>query len=87
MKKSRSVFDPEKIKQELTKLENQMQDPNIWTDTAKVTKIGQDIKEKKEILEKLSHWSQTIEDAQVAIELGDKDLIAISYEEIQKQEK
>lgn len=87
MKKSRSVFDPEKIKQELTKLENQMQDPNIWTDTAKVTKIGQDIKEKKEILEKLSHWSQTIEDAQVAIELEDKDLIAISYEEIQKQEK
>lgn len=87
MKKSRSVFDPEKIKQELTKLENQMQDPNIWTDTAKVTKIGQDIKEKKEILEKLSHWSQTIEDAQVTIELGDKDLIAISYEEIQKQEK
>lgn len=87
MKKSRSVFDPEKIKQELTKLENQMQDPNIWTDTAKVTKIGQDIKEKKEILEKLSHWSQAIEDAQVAIELGDKDLIAISYEEIQKQEK
>lgn len=87
MKKSRSVFDPEKIKQELTKLENQMQNPNIWTDTAKVTKIGQDIKEKKEILEKLSHWSQKIEDAQVAIELGDKDLIAISYEEIQKQEK
>lgn len=87
MKKSRSVFDTEKIKQELTKLENQMQNPNIWTDTAKVTKIGQDIKEKKEILEKLSHWSQTIEDAQVAIELGDKDLIAISYEEIQKQEK
>lgn len=87
MKKSRSVFDPEKIKQELTKLENQMQDPNIWTDTAKVTKIGQEIKEKKEILEKLSHWSQTIEDAQVTIELGDKDLIAISYEEIQKQEK
>lgn len=87
MKKSRSVFDPEKIKQELTKLENQMQDPNIWTDTEKVTKIGQDIKEKKEILEKLSHWSQAIEDAQVAIELGDKDLIAISYEEIQKQEK
>lgn len=87
MKKSRSVFDPEKIKQELTKLENQMQDPNIWTDTAKVTKIGQEIKEKKEILEKLSHWSQKIEDAQVAIELGDKDLIAISYEEIQKQEK
>lgn len=87
MKKSRSVFDPEKIKQELTKLENQMQDPNIWTDTAKVTKIGQDIKEKKEILENLSKWSQTIEDAETSIELGDKDLISISYDEVKNLQK
>lgn len=64
-----------------------MQDPNIWTDTAKVTKIGQDIKEKKEVLENLSKWSQTIEDSQVAIELGDKDLIEIGYEEIQTLKK
>ena len=28
-----------------------MQDPNIWTDTAKVTKIGQDIKEKQPFYE------------------------------------
>ncbi len=87
MKKSRSVFDPKKIKQDLEELENQMQDPNIWADTAKVTKIGQDIKEKKEILEKLSKWSQTIEDAQTSIELGDKDLINISYEEVQNLKK
>ena len=87
MKKSRGVFDPKKIKQDLEELENQMQDPNIWTDTAKVTKIGQDIKEKKEVLENLSKWSQTIEDSQVAIELGDKDLIEIGYEEIQTLKK
>lgn len=87
MKKSRGVFDPKKIKQDLEELENQMQDPNIWTDTAKVTKIGQDIKEKKEVLENLSKWAQTIEDSQVAIELGDKDLIEIGYEEIQTLKK
>ena len=87
MKKSRSVFDPEKIKNELAVFESKMQDPNIWTDTARVTKIGQEIKEKKEILEKLSHWSQTIEDAETSIELGDKDLISISYDEVKNLQK
>lgn len=87
MKKSRSVFDPEQLKQDLEALEEKMQDPNIWQNTAKVTKIGQEIKEKKEIIEKLSKWSQTIEDSQVAIELGDKDLIGLSYEEIQNLKK
>ena len=87
MKKSRSVFGPEKIKNELAVFESKMQDPNIWTDTARVTKIGQEIKEKKEILEKLSHWSQTIEDAETSIELGDKDLISISYDEVKNLQK
>lgn len=87
MKKSRGVFDPKKIQQELSQLEEKMQDPNIWTDTAKVTKIGQDIKEKKEILEKLSKWSQTIEDSEASIELGDNDLIELSHEEIQNLKK
>lgn len=87
MKKSRSVFDPEKIKNELAVFEFKMQDPNIWTDTARVTKIGQEIKEKKEILENLSKWSQTIEDAETSIELGDKDLISISYDEVKNLQK
>lgn len=87
MKKSRSVFDPEKIKNELAVFESKMQDPNIWTDTARVTKIGQEIKEKKEILENLSKWSQTIEDAETSIELGDKDLISISYDEVKNLQK
>ncbi len=87
MKKSRSVFDPEKIKNELAVFESKMQDPNIWTDTARVTKIGQEIKEEKEILENLSKWSQTIEDAETSIELGDKDLISISYDEVKNLQK
>lgn len=55
-----------------------MQDSNIWNDSEKVMKIGQEIKEKKETLEKISHWSSIIEDAETAIELGDKELIEIS---------
>ena len=35
-----------------------MQNPDIWSDKDKVSKIGQEIKEKKEILEKLNSWIQ-----------------------------
>ena len=37
---------------------------------------------KKEILDKLKAWDQTIEDAFMAIELGDKELIELSFESV-----
>ena len=59
-----------------------MQNPDIWNDNEKVSKIGQEVKEKKEILDKLKTWEQTIEDAFTAIELGDKELIELSFESV-----
>ncbi|MBQ8668762.1 peptide chain release factor 2, partial [bacterium] len=67
---------------ELTDLENKMQDPNIWSDNSKVSKIGQEIKDKKEILSKLEKWSTIIEDCNVAIELSDITLIEDSLEQL-----
>lgn len=64
-----------------------MQNPDIWSDNAKVSKIGQQIKDKKEILEKFSKWSQVIEDCNAAIELSDSDLIADSYAQIKNLSK
>lgn len=52
-----------------------MQDASIWTNSDKVTKLGQEVKEKKDILSKLSNWSQIIDDCETAIELQDKELI------------
>ena len=52
-----------------------MQNPDIWSDKDKVSKIGQEIKEKKEILEKLNSWTQTLDDSEASIELQDKELI------------
>lgn len=59
-----------------------MQDPQIWSDTSAVTKIGQDIKDKKEILSKFNNWNQIIEDCNAALELSDSDLITDSYEQL-----
>ena len=80
MKKSRSVFDPNNLEKDLEKLNSQMQNPDIWNDSEKVSKIGQEVKEKKEILDKLKNWQQVIEDASTSLELGDNELISLSFD-------
>lgn len=59
-----------------------MQNPNIWSDQNKVTKLGQEVKEYKETLELLSHWEQIIEDCETSLELKDNELIITSCEEL-----
>ncbi len=56
-----------------------MQNPEIWSDPDKSTKIGQEIKEKKETLNKLAQWDNIIEDSHAAIELCDQDIINDCY--------
>ena len=80
MKKSRSVFDWENLEKDLEKLNSQMQNPDIWNDSDKVSKIGQEVKEKKEILDKLRAWEQIIDDASTSLELGDSELITLSLD-------
>ena len=80
MKKSRSVFDRENLEKDLEKLNSQMQNPDIWNDSDKVSKIGQEVKEKKEILDKLRAWEQIIDDASTSLELGDSELITLSLD-------
>lgn len=82
MKKSRSVFDPDGLNKTLSDYESKMQDPAIWNDSAKVSKIGGEIKEIKDSLQKLQHWQSEIDDAQTALELGDKELIELSFEAV-----
>ncbi len=87
MIKLRSVFDPQKLQNELNTLEKEMQNPEIWSDTDKVSKIGQEIKEKKEILDKINKWFQMVEDCETSLELQDNELITSSFDEIKKLEK
>lgn len=64
-----------------------MQDPNIWSDNSKVSKIGQEIKDKKEIISKLEKWSNIIEDCNAAIELSDITLIEDSLNQLKSVDK
>lgn len=64
-----------------------MQSPEIWNDSSKVSIIGSELKEKKESLEKINFWIQTIEDSEIAIDLGDIELIEQSFRDIQDLKK
>ncbi len=64
-----------------------MQNPDIWSDKSKVSKIGARIKEIKENLELLDAWNEKIEDAEVSLEVGDAELIKESFENLQKAER
>lgn len=64
-----------------------MQQPDIWSDNDKVSKLGADIKEIKENLGMLSRWKSVLEDSEVAIEMQDADLISESFENVKSLEK
>lgn len=68
-------------------LEKETQNPEIWSDQNKVSKIGQEIKEKKEILTKLQNWENIIEDCNMALELSDNELISDCYTQLKKMGK
>ncbi len=64
-----------------------MQAPEIWSDKIKVSKLGAEIKEVKENMQLLCHWQNAIDDAEVALDISDEDLIKESYDQLQKLEK
>ena len=64
-----------------------MQNPDIWNDSAKVSKTGQEIKEIKENLENIQKWSQVLEDSETSIELGDSELLEQSFSDLANLEK
>ena len=64
-----------------------MQAPDVWSDKAKVSALGADIKEIKENLEMLKRWQTAIDDAEVALEMQDSELEAESSVSLQKVQK
>lgn len=68
-------------------MELQMQAPDVWSDKEKVSKLGQQIREIKENIENLIRWQTTLDDAEVALDIEDEDLIAESSAKLDKMLK
>lgn len=87
LKARRSVFDYASLPSKLENLEKEMQSPDIWFDKDKVSKLGAEIKEIKESIALFEKWHSALDDAQVALEISDIDLINESYENLSAIEK
>lgn len=57
-----------------------MQAPDIWANKAKVSGLGAEIKEVKENIALCTIWQSILDDAEVAIEIHDEELISESYD-------
>lgn len=64
-----------------------MQAPEIWADKNRVSKVGAEIKEIKENITRVEHWTTTVEDAETALDIADKDLVEESYNLLTDTEK
>ena len=64
-----------------------MQSPEVWSDKSLASKLGTEIKELKDNIEKIERWVSVLEDAQVALDVEDNELIKESFDLIQETEK
>lgn len=55
-----------------------MQSPDVWSDKNKSSELGAKIKDLKEVLGLLESWAGVIDDANVALEIDDSELLAES---------
>ena len=64
-----------------------MQSPEVWSDQKLASDLGQQSKELKQTLEMVNNWTQTIEDSEIALEIGDEELISESSLKLEELEK
>ena len=55
-----------------------MQSPEVWADKGKSSELGAKIKDIREIIALFENWQRTIDDANVALEIEDVDLLTES---------
>ncbi len=66
------------MRDDLGNLENEMQSPDVWADKNKASELGAKIRDLKEVLGFLNSWACAIDDANVALEIEDIELLTES---------
>ncbi|MCD8378349.1 MAG: peptide chain release factor 2 [Candidatus Gastranaerophilales bacterium] len=85
--KNKEYLDLDKLKTELKEVEDKLQTPEIWSNQKLASELGQKSRELKENIENVDLWTQIIEDAQIAYEMNDAELMAETEVNLDKLEK
>ena len=68
-------LDINKLKSELTELEQNLQTPEVWGNQKKASELGAKIRDIKENIDFITKCQNILNDSETAFELGDDDLI------------
>ena len=77
----------ENLAQDLLELEAKLQDPSVWADQKLASEIGQQAREIKDKLILFQGWRTILDDAQIAQEISDEELLQESEKALQELEK
>lgn len=80
-------IDAENLANQLKILEDQLQLPEVWADQKKASELGAQIREIKDNIDFVNTWQSVLDDADVAIEIDDEDLICESVLKLNEMEK
>ena len=89
--KSRSIFDFADLTDEVQKLEQELEKPEVWSNQALAVKLSQEVKEKKDIISLIKDWETTLNDLpeliSIAEEENDEAMLVEISETIKKTQK
>jgi len=77
------VFDPQSTANKIKKLEDELQNPDIWNNPSYAQKLSQELSEFKNSLETLNIWTRRSEDIEVLIQLAEEEQEESLYPEIE----
>ncbi len=75
-KKHVSVFDLKNLNAELKQIEEKLQSPDVWSNQNLASELGAKSREIKDNIESFNKWSVMIDDIEIALELGDEELLS-----------
>ena len=83
----KNIQGSEVLTSELENLETKLQDPKVWSDQKLASEIGVQVREIKDKISLFAGWKQIIDDAHIALEIGDEELIKESESFLVELEK
>ncbi|MBR1753810.1 peptide chain release factor 2 [bacterium] len=75
-KKHVSVFDLKNLNAELKQIEEKLQSPDVWSNQNLASELGAKSREIKDNIESFNKWSVMLDDIEIALELGDEELLS-----------
>lgn len=86
-KKHRIAFDFDRLEKDLLSIEQKLQSPEVWSDQVVAASLGWQAREIRGSIDQITSWQAVLCDVEIALDLGDEDLLTETKEELKKLEQ